>query len=63
MASKPKQLKITLVKSGHGRKAGHRECLQGLGLRRRMSSTVVDATPQNLGMINKVSYLLRVEEA
>lgn len=62
MASKAKALKVTLVKSPSGRKPGHRECLRGLGLRRRMSSATVAATPENLGMISKVSYLLRVEE-
>jgi large subunit ribosomal protein L30 len=63
MASKAKKLRITLVKSRHGRQPGHRECLRGLGLRGRNSSATVVATPENLGMINKVSYLLRVEDA
>ena len=63
MASKPKQLKMTLVKSSHGRKPGHRECLLGLGLRRRHQTAVVDAHAENRGMINKVAYLLQVEEA
>jgi large subunit ribosomal protein L30 len=59
----PKKIKITLTKSRHGRLKSHRDCIAGLGLRRiRHSVTVLD-TPENRGMINKVSYLLSVEEA
>jgi large subunit ribosomal protein L30 len=35
----------------------------GLGLRRIGHSVEVIDTPENRGMINKVSYLLQVEEA
>ncbi|MDH4048728.1 MAG: 50S ribosomal protein L30 [Gammaproteobacteria bacterium] len=57
-----KQLKVTLMKSRHGRIKTHRDCIAGLGLSRiRQCVTVLD-TPQNRGMINKVSYLLSVEE-
>ena len=56
-------VKVTLVKSKFGRKPGHRECVQGLGLRRMHQTVEVAATPENLGMINKVSYLLKVEES
>ena len=58
-----KNIKVTLLKSRHGRKPGHAECLAGLGLRRRHQSVVVTDTPENRGMINKVGYLVRVEEA
>ncbi len=58
-----KTLKVTLVKSKFGRLPRHRACVIGLGLRRiRQSVTVID-TPENRGMINKISYLLKVEEA
>ncbi len=57
-----KKLKLTLVKSKHGRTKGHAECVRGLGLRRIRHSVVVDDTPQNRGMVNKVQYLLDVEE-
>ncbi|KAB2926604.1 MAG: 50S ribosomal protein L30 [Candidatus Contendobacter sp.] len=57
------KLKVTLVKSAHGRLAAHQACVRGLGLRRTHSSTVVIDTPENRGMIRKVSYLLKVEEA
>jgi len=60
--AKPKQLKVTLTKSRYGRLKNHRACIAGLGLRRiRHSVTVLD-TPENRGMINKVSYLVSVEE-
>jgi large subunit ribosomal protein L30 len=59
----PKQLKVTLTKSRYGRIKSHRACINGLGLRKiRQSVTVLD-TPENRGMINKVSYLVSVEEA
>ena len=57
-----KNIKVTLLKSRHGRKPGHAECLAGLGLRRRHQSVVVTDTPENRGMIGKVAYLVRVEE-
>jgi large subunit ribosomal protein L30 len=60
--AKPKELKVTLVKSRFGRLKNHKACVAGLGLRKiRQSVTVLD-TPENRGMINKVSYLLSVEE-
>ena len=58
-----KQVKLTLLKSRFGRTPGHAECLQGLGLRNRHQSVVVAGTPENLGMIDKVKYLLQIEEA
>jgi large subunit ribosomal protein L30 len=60
--SKPKQLKVTLNKSRHGRLKNHRACLSGLGLRRIRQSVTVADTPENRGMINRVSYLVSVEE-
>jgi large subunit ribosomal protein L30 len=60
--AKPKELKVTLVKSRFGRLKSHKACVAGLGLRKiRQAVTVLD-TPENRGMINKVSYLVSVEE-
>ena len=56
------KLKVTLIKSKHGRKPGHKECVHGLGLRRMHQTVEVIDTPENRGMINKVSYLLKVED-
>ena len=57
------KIKVTLVRSLSGRIGSHKCCAKGLGLSSRMNcSVVVDGTPENLGMINKISYLLKVEE-
>ena len=58
-----KKLKVTLVKSRFGRLKSHKACVAGLGLRKIRQSVEVLDTPENRGMINKVSYLLQVEEA
>ncbi len=61
--AKSKQLKVTLVKSRHGRLKSHKACVAGLGLRKIHQTVSVIDTPENRGMINRVSYLLSVEEA
>ena len=61
--AKTKELKVTLVKSKHGRLKSHKACVAGLGLRRIHQTVTVADTPENRGMINRVSYLLSVEEA
>ena len=58
-----KRLSVTLVRSKHGRLASHKACVAGLGLRRMHQTVQVIDTPENRGMINKVQYLLNVEEA
>lgn len=57
-----RKLKVTLKKSINGRLASHRACVRGLGLRRMHHSVVVEDTPCTRGMINKVAYILEVEE-
>jgi large subunit ribosomal protein L30 len=59
----PKELKVTLVKSKHGRLRSHKACIAGLGLRRIHQTVSVQDTPENRGMINRISYLVSVEEA
>lgn len=61
--AKTNTVKVTLIKSKFGRRKGHLACVQGLGLRRMHQTVEVTDTPENRGMINKVSYLLKVEEA
>ena len=61
--AKPKELKVTLVKSKFGRLKSHKACVAGLGLRKIHQTVTVVDTPENRGMINRVSYLLSVEEA
>ena len=57
-----KKIKVTLVKSTIGRLKKHKDCVAGLGLRKKRQSVEVIDTPANRGMINKVSYLLSVED-
>lgn len=63
MANEKSTIRVTLVKSINGRLKSHKACVRGLGLRRMHHTAVVEDTPCTRGMINKVSYLLRVEEA
>ncbi len=60
--SQNKTLKVTLVRSPIGRLASHRACVSGLGLRRMHQTVEVIDTPENRGMINKINYMLQVEE-
>jgi large subunit ribosomal protein L30 len=57
-----KTVKITQIKSAIGRLASHKDCLKGLGIRRMHQSVVIPATEANRGMINKIYYMLKVEE-
>ena len=57
-----KRLRVTLIKSVIGRKPSHRRTVVALGLRKISSSVVHEASPAILGMVNKVSYLVKVEE-
>ncbi len=55
-----KKIKVTLFRSLIGTKGEHRMCVRGLGLRRINHTVDVIDTPANRGMINKVSYMVRV---
>ena len=57
-----KKLKVTLVKSASGRLKSHQACAKGLGLRRTNHTVEVIDTPENRGMINKIYYMVKVEE-
>jgi large subunit ribosomal protein L30 len=56
------KVKVTLVRGLVGCKQDHRRTVRALGLRKVNSSAIKEATPQILGMIRKVRYLLKVEE-
>lgn len=60
--AKKKTVKVTLVRSKIGRLKSHQACISGLGIRRMHQSIEVVDTPENRGMINKVAYMLQVEE-
>ncbi|EEB76991.1 MAG: 50S ribosomal protein L30 [Halioglobus sp.] len=55
-------IKVTQVKSVNGRLPNHKACVAGLGLRRIGHTVEVEDTPSTRGMINKVHYLVRVED-
>ncbi|NLC24476.1 50S ribosomal protein L30 [Oxalobacter vibrioformis] len=54
------QIKVKLVKSLIGTNEAHRATVRGLGLRRLNSVSMLEDTPAVRGMINKVSYLVKV---
>ena len=56
------KIQVTLVKSVIGRLERHKACVRGLGLRRINHTVVLEDTPSVRGMINKVIYLIKVEE-
>ena len=57
-----KTIKVTLTRSLIGTQKKHRLCIQGLGLRRLHHSVELEDTPAVRGMINRVNYMVRVEE-
>lgn len=57
-----KTITIRQIKSAIGRHASHQACLRGLGIRRMHQAVSVHLTPENQGMINKISYLLKIED-
>ena len=59
--SNSKTVKVTLVKSLIGRLESHKACARGLGLKKIRQTVEVLDTPENRGMINKISYLLKFE--
>lgn len=61
--SQPSMIRIKLIRSTIGRLASHKACVKGLGLRRMNHEVEVMDTPENRGMINKVEYLLEVQES
>lgn len=55
-------IKVTLVKSLIGRKRSHLGCASGLGLVKINRSVYVPDTPSVRGMINKIRYLVKLED-
>ena len=56
-----KKIKITLVKSPIDRPERQKQTLKALGLNKTNSSKEVEATPQILGMVRKLTHLVKVE--
>ena len=57
-----KTVRITQLKSSIGRLPKHRATLKGLGLRRIRHTVELEDTPSVRGMINKVYYMIKVED-
>ena len=55
-----KTVKVQRVKGLIGTREDHRATVRGLGLRRVNSVSELQDTPSVRGMINKVSYLVKV---
>ena len=58
---KVKKIRIKLIRSPIGRKPVHRRTLTALGLSRLGQSIEKKSSPEIIGMINQVSYLLKIE--
>ena len=56
-----KKIRVTQIKSGIDRSERQKLTLQALGLNRLNAAKEVEATPQILGMVKKVSHLIKVE--
>ena len=61
MAKKQAQIKVTLVKSTIAILPQHKKVVEALGLKKIRSSKIFDVNPAIMGMIEKVGYLLKVE--
>jgi large subunit ribosomal protein L30 len=57
------QVKVTLLKSLAGQLKNISASVRGLGLRKPQQTVTVNDTPENRGMINAASHLLKVEKA
>ena len=58
--SDKKTLTVKLVRSIAGTRQSHRDTVRGLGLRKLNSVSELKDTPEVRGMINKISYLVKV---
>ena len=59
-AAQKSTVSIKLVRSINGTRESHRATVRGLGLRKLNSESTLEDTPAVRGMINKVSYLVKV---
>jgi large subunit ribosomal protein L30 len=57
-----KKIKITQVKSVIDRSERQKRTMEALGLRKMHATVEQEATPQILGMVEKVHHLVKVEE-
>ncbi|TKB49542.1 50S ribosomal protein L30 [Ferrimonas aestuarii] len=57
-----KTIKVTQIKSSIGRLPKHKATLVGLGLRKIGHTVELEDTPSVRGMVNKVYYMVKVED-
>ena len=57
-----KKIRVSQTRSSSGRLQNHKATLTGLGLRRIRHTVELDDTPEIRGMINKVAYMVKVED-
>ncbi len=57
------KIKVTQIKSIIDRPQRQKDTIKALGLKKINQCVVVEASPQILGMVNKVSHLVTVEKA
>jgi len=62
-AKSGKKLRLTLIKSPFGTGKVNMATVRGLGLRRMHHTVEVEDTPSVRGMINRVNFMLKCEEA
>ncbi|WP_457913584.1 50S ribosomal protein L30 [Candidatus Gillettellia adelgis] len=55
-------IKVTQIRGAIGRLPKHKATLRGLGLRRIGHTVERQDTPALRGMINRVSYMIKIEE-
>jgi large subunit ribosomal protein L30 len=60
MMADGKKLKVTLVKGTNACRHDHRATVRGLGLSRISQVVELEDTPAIRGMVNKVSYLVKI---
>ena len=58
--SEKQTVTVKLVRSIAGPRESHRATVRGLGLHKLNSQSTLEDTPAVRGMINKISYLLKV---
>jgi len=53
-------MQLQLIRSIAHRKASHKACVCGLGLKRMHQIVKIEDTPSTRGMVNKVSYMVKI---
>ncbi len=61
--AKSKSIKVTLIRSPIGCRKNHLANVKGLGLKRMHQTVILQDTSAIRGMVNRVNYLLKVEDA